>query len=91
MRLQLDDRPELTPALAQNVVVEAAPFPEKFQAGSQDLLELGVVDSDQARKHKSRIQSALGAIRYKIAQGCIQSGPGVIVSACVDSVLSNAY
>jgi hypothetical protein len=91
MPFQLDDRPELTPPRAQDIVVQATPCPKRFQADSQDLLELGVVDPDQARKHKSKIQSALAAIHYQIAQGDIQSGPGVIVGACTDSVLANAH
>lgn len=91
MAFQLDNRPELTPDLAQSIVVKATPYPDKFQTDGQDLLELGVVDPDQTRKHKYKVQAALAALHYQIAQGEIQSGPGTIVSACTDSVLSNAH
>jgi hypothetical protein len=84
-------RPELTPDLCQGIVVTATPHSERFTNRGQDLFDLGVVDVDQAQKHKSKIQTALRVIQYQIAQGDIQSGPGISVGDSSDSVLANAH
>lgn len=85
------DRPELTPALSQQIVVNATPSPGRFTDRSQDLFQLGVVDTVQKQVHQARIQAALSKIGFQIAQGDISSGPGVIVGDCSDSVLGNAH
>lgn len=87
----LAQRPDLTPELCQKIVVQATPESQNFTNASQDLFALGVVDAVQKQVHQGRIQSALSKLNYHIAQGDITSGPGVLVSACVDSVLSNAH
>jgi hypothetical protein len=89
--MELAKRPDLTPDLCQTIVVGATPFPNRFTDRAQDLFDLGVVDPDQAQKHKSKIQSALRKIHYQIAQGDIQSGPGITVGDSSDSVLGNAH
>lgn len=83
-------RPDLTPDLCQNLVVECTP-----KGGPNDpakpLFELGVVDSDQALKHRYKIQAALHVIQYAIAQSDIETGPGVLVGDCAASVLGHAH
>jgi hypothetical protein len=91
MPTELAERPDLTPDLCQGIVVRATPFPDRFTSRDQDLFDLGVVDPDQTQKHKSKIQSALRKIHYQIAQGDIQSGPGITVGDSSDSVLGNAH
>ena len=91
MPLEAVTRPELTPDLCQDIVVRATPFPDRSTTRAQDLFDLGVVDGGAAQKHKTKIQSALRAIHYQIAQGDIQSGPGVNVGDSSDSVLGNAH
>jgi len=80
------NRPNLTPDLCQQIVVNVTPEPAKFKDRSQDLFDLGVVDGTQKQIHHGRIQSALSRIGYQIAQSDISSGPGVIVGDCADSV-----
>jgi hypothetical protein len=83
-------RPELTPDLCQKIVVESTP-----KGGPNDrtkpLFELGVVDADQAVKHRYKIQAALHLIQYAISQAYIETGPGVLVGDCADSVLGHAH
>lgn len=82
----------LTPSFCQDLVVEATPLSNKFNGDpNQDLSSLGVVDNFQTAKHKAKIQAALHGAGFSIAQADIQSGPGVSVGACSDSVLSHAH
>jgi hypothetical protein len=85
------ERPDLTPGLCQQIVVNTTPEPGRFTDRSQDLFQLGVVDAQQKQVHQARIQAALSKIGYQIAQSDISSGPGVIVGDCSDSVLGNAH
>jgi hypothetical protein len=84
-------RPPLTPTLCLNIVVNATPHPKNPPNPADDLFALGVVDSPSTFDHKSRIQSALHAIQFQIAQSDIQSGPGVLVGTCSHSVLAHAH
>jgi hypothetical protein len=84
-------RPALTPSLCLNIVVNAAPHPTTPPNPADDLFNLGVVDSQATFDHKSNIQAALHAIQFQIAQNDIQSGPGVLVGTCSNSVLGNAH
>ena len=83
-------RSELNPDLCQNIVVECTP-----KGGPNDrtkpLFELGVVDADQAAKHRYKIQAALHLIHYAISQADIETGPGVLVGDCAASVLGHAH
>lgn len=83
------ERPELTPDLCQTIVVACTP-----KGGPNDrtvpLFELGIVDTSQAIKHRYKIQSELHKIHYSIAQADIETGPGVLVGDCADSVLGHA-
>jgi hypothetical protein len=83
------ERPELTPDLCQKLVVDCTPKGEPNDR-TVPLFELGIVDSDQAIKHRYKIQSGLRKIRYSIAQADIETGPGVLVGDCADSVLGHA-
>ncbi|HVY93453.1 MAG TPA: hypothetical protein VHA14_11910 [Bryobacteraceae bacterium] len=85
------DRPDLTPGLCQQIVIDATPSPGRFTGRTQDLFQLGVVDTIQKQVHQARIQSALAKIGFQIAQGDVSSGPGVSVGDCSDSVLGNAH
>ena len=58
---------------------------------TKPLFELGVVDADQAVKHRYKIQAALHLIHYAISQAYIETGPGVLVGDCADSVLGHAH
>ena len=84
-------RPLLTPSLCLNIVVNATPHPNNPPNRQDDLATLGVVNDQQTMDHKAKIQGALHAIQFQIAQGDITSGPGVLVGACSDSVLANAH
>ena len=83
-------RPDLTPDLCLTIVVECTPNRAPADR-TKTLFELGVVDSDQALKHRYKVQSALHAIHYAIAQADIETGPGVLVGDCADSVLGHAH
>lgn len=86
------DRPLLTPAFCQQVVVRNTPDPDAFKNDpDQDLSELGVVDDDQAGQHKSNIQADLHKNQFAIKQSDIQTGPGVSVHQCAVSVLGDAH
>lgn len=82
-------RPELTPDLCQKIVVECTPKGEPNDR-AVPLFELGIVDISQAVKHRYKIQSELRNIHYSIAQADIETGPGVLVGDCADSVLGHA-
>ena len=81
----------LTPTFCQQVVVNAAPLKDFTGDPNQDLSELGVVDADQITRHKAKIQAALRLSQFSIAQADIQTGPGVSVGDCSDSVLGHAH
>jgi len=83
-------RPDLTPDLCQNIVVECTPKGTPDDR-TKPLFELGVVDADQAVKHRYKIQAALHLIHYAISQADIETGPGVLVGDCADSVLGHAH
>ena|SRR6185312_8652068 len=83
-------RPDLTPDLCQNIVVECTPKGAPDDR-TKPLFELGVVDADQAVKHRYKIQAALHLIHYAISQADIETGPGVLVGDCADSVLGHAH
>lgn len=85
------ERPDLTPDLCQTIVVKATAEPARFTNRSQDLFDLGVVDTTQQQIHKGRVQTVLSKIGYQIAQSDISSGPGITVGASSDSVLGNAH
>jgi hypothetical protein len=83
-------RPDLTPDLCQKIVVECTPNGEPNDR-SVPLFELGIVDADQAVKHRYKIQAELRTIHYAISQSDIKTGPGVLVGDCADSVLGHAH
>ena len=89
--MKFADRPALTPDLCQKIVVDATPNPGVFTNRSQDLFDLGVVDTVQKQVHQAKIQKALSVIQFQIAQSDITSGPGVTVGDSSDSVLGNAH
>jgi hypothetical protein len=83
--------PVFDEVFCQKVVVRNAPCPDKFSGKTEQTLdELGVVDSDQAAIHKSKIQADLRANGFAIKQDDIKSGVGVSVYDCGDSVLCHA-
>jgi hypothetical protein len=84
-------RPALTPTLCLNIVVNATPHPRNPPNPADDLFALGVVNDLATFDHKSSIQAALHRIQFQIAQNDIQSGPGVLVGACSNSVLAHAH
>jgi hypothetical protein len=83
-------RPDLTPELCQKIVVDCTPKGEPNDR-TAPLFELGVVDVEQAMKHRYKIQRELHKIHYAIAQTDIETGPGVLVGDCSDSVLGHAH
>jgi hypothetical protein len=84
-------RPDLTPELAQQIVVHDTPRPHKFGGDpDQQLLELGVIDDVQAGLHAARIQKSLSDINWRIKRSDIDTGPATSVGDCTNSVLANA-
>jgi hypothetical protein len=87
----LVDRIELTPELAQTVVVRATPNPGRFNGPDQPMRELGVVDADDAELHRGRIQVALNKLGWQIRRVEIKAGPDVTSAQCAEAVLNYAF
>jgi len=80
----------LTVREAQLIVVAATPHSEKFDGPDQLLKELGILGDAEVTAHKAGIKIAVKAKGLDIDENDIQSGPGVDVADCRDSVVINA-
>lgn len=87
----LAEREELTPELAQEIVVDTTPDPQAFDDPDQQLRDLGVLDGPQGSVHAARIQQALNKIHWNIKRSDVNTGPAVSVAECTDSVLDHAF
>ena len=87
------DRELLTPAFCQKAVVDTTPGGSAAfkDDPTQDLSELGIVDSDSAAQHRANLQDFLHTRQFVIKQRDIVTGPGVQVHECAVSVLGHAH
>ena len=85
----VEDR-EIDTELAQQIVVDATPFPDPVAGPDLQLFELGVVNASQVAIHKRRIQVAVENEGFRIKRIKIASGPATSVAECRDSVVDNA-
>jgi hypothetical protein len=81
---------ELTPQEAQDIVVTNTPRPNKFSGPDQLLKDLGILGDAEVTAHKAGIVADVAKKGLTIDENDIQSGPGIDVATCRDSVLDNA-
>ena len=78
-------------AECQIIVVRNTPQPENFADPNQLLAELGVQGPREAGAHRAGIVEDVKSLEHTIDAADIQSGPGVSVAICRNSVHNNAH
>lgn len=93
MILNLQERPELNTDFCFVVIVDSGFVtpPPNVQLDS-DVRLLGVINDDFAARHRARIQAKLfNQGSFRIKQNDITTGPGVVISDCILSILGHAH
>lgn len=87
-------KPDLTPSFCLHVVVNASPFPSRFQPGSSDpsvmtLFDLGIVDSASSAVFVQAVKARI--FPWHLNDSDLSSTPDATLQAAADSVQANAF